>query len=83
MENISSTKQISINCKGTNIEISAERIINDDIDSILSDLQINTDLKEKIAEILFSEEVINNVEEKKYYEETYKDQKIKKKWITS
>ncbi len=58
VENISSTKQISINCKGTNIEISAERIINDDIDSILSDLQINTDLKEKIAEILFSEEEI-------------------------
>ena len=54
VSNIDPSKQISINCKGTDIEISAERIINDDIDSIVQDLQINTDLKEMIAEILFS-----------------------------
>ncbi len=54
IKNAGTNKQISINCKGNNIEIDAERIINEDIDSILSDLQINTDIKELIAEILFS-----------------------------
>ncbi len=55
VNNIPSTKQLSINCRGTDIEIDAERIISDDIDSIVSDLQINTDLKEQIASILFSD----------------------------
>ena len=50
--------QLSINCKGKDIEIEAERIINEDLDSILSDLQISTDLKEIVANILFSEEDI-------------------------
>lgn len=49
------TQQISINCKGNNIEIDAERIINEDIDSIISDLQIPTSLKEQIALIFFGE----------------------------
>jgi alpha-glucosidase (family GH31 glycosyl hydrolase) len=60
VENIPVSKQISVNCKGTNIEISAERIINDDIDSIVSDLQINTDIKEMIASILFSNDEIKD-----------------------
>ena len=51
-------KQISINCKGKDIEIEAERIVNDDIDSILSDLQINTNLKEIASSILFSDNEI-------------------------
>lgn len=47
--------QLSINCKGKDIEIEAERIINEDLDSILSDLQINTDLKEMVASTLFKD----------------------------
>ena len=46
---------MSINCKGKDIEIAAERIINEDIDSILSDLMIKTSLKENIAAIIFSD----------------------------
>lgn len=55
VENVPTSTQLSINCRGTNIEIDAERIINDDIDSILSDLQISTDVKMLIASILFSD----------------------------
>lgn len=51
--------QLSINCKGKDIEIEAERIINEDLDGILSDLQINTDLKEMVAEVLFRDDAIN------------------------
>ena len=49
------TKQLTINCKGNDIEIDAVRIINDDIDSIISELQIKTSLKLEIAEIMFSD----------------------------
>ena len=56
--NVPTNTQLSINCKGKDIEIEAERIINEDLDSILSDLQISTDLKEIVANILFSEEDI-------------------------
>lgn len=55
IEDAASTKQISINCKGIDIEIDAERIINEDIDTIISDLQIKTSLKEEIASVLFSD----------------------------
>jgi hypothetical protein len=45
---------LTLNCKGKDIEISADRIINEDIESIISDLQIETSMKEKIDAILFS-----------------------------
>lgn len=55
VNNAPTNKQISINCKGTDIEIDAERIINEDIDTIISDLQIKTSLKEEIASVIFSD----------------------------
>ena len=54
MKNVKTTSQLSINCKGKDIEIDAVRLINEDIDSIISDLQIKTALKEMISEIVFS-----------------------------
>lgn len=54
LKKIPSIGQLTINCKGNDIEIDAIRLINDDIDSILLDLQINTVLKEKISAIMFS-----------------------------
>lgn len=55
---ISTEEQLSINCKGKDIEIDAVRLINEDIDTIISDLKIRTKLKEKVAEIMFSEDDI-------------------------
>lgn len=55
---VSTEEQISINCKGKDIEIDAVRLINEDIDRIISDLKIPTRLKEKINEIIFSEDDI-------------------------
>ena len=54
VKNVKTTSQLSINCKGKDIEIDAVRLINEDIDSIISDLQIKTALKEMISEIVFS-----------------------------
>lgn len=55
VKDIPTTSQLTINCKGRDIEIDAVRLINEDIDSIISDLQIETNLKEKIAKIIFSD----------------------------
>lgn len=55
VENVDTLKQLTVNCKGKDIEIDAVRIINDDIESILSDLQIETEMKEKVDAIFFSD----------------------------
>jgi alpha-glucosidase (family GH31 glycosyl hydrolase) len=55
VKDVSVLSQISINCKGKAIEIDALRLINDDINSIISDLQITTKLKESLNNILFSD----------------------------
>ena len=55
LPSLSTIKQITVNCKGKDIEIDALRIVNDDIESILNDLPIETLLKEKIGEVLLSE----------------------------
>ena len=47
--------QLTLNCKGKNIEIDAVRLINEEIQSILYDLQIETEMKETIDQIIFSE----------------------------
>lgn len=54
INNVSTIGQLTINCKGKNIEIDAVRLINDDIQSILYDLQIETEMKEIIDQIIFS-----------------------------
>ena len=54
IKEVSSVSQLTISCKGKAIEIDAVRLINEDIDGIISDLPIETDLKEVIANILFS-----------------------------
>lgn len=55
VEDVSTTSQLTVNCKGKAIEIDAVRVINEDIDSIINDLKIKTDLKAEIANILFSD----------------------------
>ncbi len=55
INDVPSRGQITLNCKGKDIEIDAMRFINDDIDSILLDLPINTVLKEQISSIMFSD----------------------------
>ena len=55
IDDIPSIGSLTVTCKGDNIEIDAVRLINEDIQNILGDLQISTELKFKIDAILFSE----------------------------
>ncbi len=58
VEHVSTLGQLTLNCKGKDIEIDAVRIINDDIESIISDLPIETRMKEMIDAVLFSDQSI-------------------------
>lgn len=55
INDVSTIGQLTVNCRGKDIEIDAVRLINNEIESIISDLQIPTKLKEKIDEVLFSD----------------------------
>ena len=54
VNDVDTTRQLMVICKGPNIEIDSKRIIDDDIDSIINDLQIPTSIKAQIADIMFS-----------------------------
>lgn len=54
----STTSQITINCRGKDIEIDAVRLINEEIDRIISDLKIETSVKEIISSIIFGHDEI-------------------------
>ncbi len=58
VKNVKTVSQLTVNCKGKDIEIDAVRLINNDIEDILSDLQIKTEIKEKVDAILFSKKTI-------------------------
>ena len=55
VNDVPSIGQLTVNCKGKDIEIDAVRLINEDISHIISDLQITTEMKEKIDAVLFSD----------------------------
>jgi len=59
VDSVPTTSQLTINCKGKDIEIDAVRLINEDINSIISDAKITTNLKEKISAIMFNNEEVN------------------------
>ena len=57
IKDVDTSSQLTINCSGSDIEIDALMLINDDIDSILSDLKVPTKLKDTIATILFDDKL--------------------------
>ena len=56
--NVKTSSKIYIHSKGSNIEIDAVRVINEDIESIISDLKITTELKVELDKLLFSKKSI-------------------------
>ena len=58
-KDVKTTSKIYVHCKGSNIEIDAVRVINEDLQGIISDLKIPTSLKEEIDKTLFSDLPIN------------------------
>ena len=55
LNNINISEPLEVNIFGKNIEIETVTVINEEIEGILDDLEINTILKEKIDDIIFSD----------------------------
>lgn len=55
IKNVSTRSQLVINCYGQDIEIDSVKLIKDDIESILFDLKIYTNLKDEIASIVYDD----------------------------
>ena len=55
VSDVKTISQLTVNCKGKDIEIDAVRLINEDLDAIINDLEIETNMKELIAKIIFDE----------------------------
>ena len=70
--------QLTVNCKGRDIEIDAVRLVNKDIEGILSDLQIKTEQKEQIDKIMFSD---MTVRKKRIAVRRLQNKKLEKKFI--
>ena len=78
IKEISMTSNINILCEGNNLFVEASRLINDDIQGILNDLEISTMLKEKLDSILFSDLPIKK---KRIEIRKLKKQKLEEKFI--
>lgn len=78
IKEISMTSNINILCEGNNLFVEASRLINDDIQGILNDLEISTLLKEKLDSILFSDLPIKK---KRIEIRKLKKQKLEEKFI--
>jgi len=72
-------EQVLVNCKGKDIENDSLRLVNEEIDNILYDLPIETKLKEKIASIIFDENLPIN--KKRIEIKKLKRKKLEKKFI--
>ena len=70
--------QLTVNCKGKDIEIDAVRLVNKDIEGIISDLQIKTEQKEQIDSIMFSDLPIRK---KRIAVRRLQNKKLEKKFI--
>ncbi len=55
VKDVKTVGQLTVSCKGKDIEIDAVHLINRDIEGIISDLKISTEMKETIDSILFSD----------------------------
>ena len=55
VNDVSSISSVEVKVQGTDIEISTSQVINDEISSILEDLEIETTLKDRIDKIIFSD----------------------------
>lgn len=54
LKDVPTTGQLTVSCKGQDIEIEPQILVTDDIESILCDLAITTAMKDKVDAILFS-----------------------------
>lgn len=60
VRDVPTTEQLTVNCKGKDIEIDAIRIVLDDIEEIISDLPILTEQKELVYNLLTDKNMVKD-----------------------
>lgn len=79
LKDIPTLEQLTINCKGKDIEIDALRIINDDIEGILTYLPIETEVKEIIDSIIFDQNT--TIKQKRIKIKKISNKKLERKYV--
>ena len=79
IKDVPTLEQLTINCKGNDIEIDALRIINEDIGEILNYLPIETESKELLDKILFNEET--SIKQKRIQLRKINNKKLERKYV--
>ena len=79
IKDVSTLEQLTINCKGKDIEIDALRIINEDIEEILSYLPIHTEVKEVIDRIIFNPST--SIKQKRIQIRRISNKKLDRKYV--
>ena len=79
VNDVPTLEQLTINCKGRDIEIDALRIINEDIKGILSYLPIQTEVKEIIDGILFDS--TTTIKQKRLQIRRISSKKLERKYV--
>ena len=79
VKGVNTLEQLTINCKGKDIEIDALRIINEDIEGILSYLPIETEIKELLDSILFNDST--TIKQKRLQIRRISSKKLERKYI--
>lgn len=79
IKDVPTLEQLTINCKGKDIEIDALRIINEDIEGILSYLPIQTEVKDLLDEILFNPDT--TIKQKRLQIRKINNKKLERKYV--
>ena len=79
VKDVNTLDQLTINCKGKDIEIDAIRIINEDIEGILSYLPIETEVKDIIDRILFND--TTTIKQKRLQIRRISNKKLERKYV--
>ena len=79
VKDVQTLEQLTVNCKGKDIEIDALRIINEDIEEILSYLPIDTEVKEIIDNILFNPNT--SIKQKRLQIRKISNKKLERKYV--
>ena len=79
LKNVPTLEQLTLNCKGKDIEIDALRIINEDIEGILNYLPIETEVKEIIDSIIFNPET--TIKQKRLQIKRISSKKLERKYV--
>ena len=56
VDNVSTLQELKILCMGSSMEVEGEMLVTNDVESVISDLAIPTELKDKIDKVMFSDE---------------------------